>query len=65
MTDHTESDAHWPSTRKKDGFVNGKNHSNAGNGSKEAAVCVLAEEVGWARGQRKSCVSNSLSGLDQ
>ncbi|KAL1266351.1 hypothetical protein QQF64_002026 [Cirrhinus molitorella] len=28
-TDHTESDAHWPSTRKKDGLVVKKNHSNA------------------------------------
>ncbi|XP_052423814.1 uncharacterized protein LOC127966686 [Carassius gibelio] len=27
-TDHTESDAHWPSTRKKDGLVHSKNHSN-------------------------------------
>ncbi|XP_043085207.1 uncharacterized protein LOC122331779 [Puntigrus tetrazona] len=27
-TGHTETDAHWPSTRKKDGLVNSKNHSN-------------------------------------
>ncbi|XP_050977720.1 SAM domain-containing protein SAMSN-1b isoform X2 [Labeo rohita] len=27
-TDHTESDAHWPATRKKDGFVHSKNHTN-------------------------------------
>ncbi|XP_073685320.1 uncharacterized protein [Garra rufa] len=27
-TDHTESDAHWPSTGKKDGLVHGKHHSN-------------------------------------
>ncbi|XP_016112068.1 SAM and SH3 domain-containing protein 1-like isoform X1 [Sinocyclocheilus grahami] len=27
-TDHTESDALWPSTRKKDGLVHSKNHSN-------------------------------------
>ncbi|KTF76928.1 hypothetical protein cypCar_00015381, partial [Cyprinus carpio] len=28
ITDHTDSDAHWPSTRKKDGLVHSKNHSN-------------------------------------
>ncbi|XP_051766267.1 SAM domain-containing protein SAMSN-1b isoform X1 [Ctenopharyngodon idella] len=63
-TDHTESDAHWPSTRKKDGFVHGKNHSNT-EMVKDHHLSKLTREEKEERGNSEKTVKNpSVQGVN-
>ncbi|KAK7120792.1 hypothetical protein R3I94_020697 [Phoxinus phoxinus] len=63
-TDHTESDAHWPSTRKKDGFVHGKNHSNMET-VKDHQRSKLTREGKEERGNSEKTVKNpSVQGVN-
>nr|XP_009303836.1 SAM domain-containing protein SAMSN-1 isoform X2 [Danio rerio] len=57
-TDHTGSDAHWPSTRKKDGLVNGKNHSAAEAAKDHHRSKLLSREEKEERGNSEKAVKN-------
>uniref|UniRef100_A0A8C2JTA1 SAM domain, SH3 domain and nuclear localisation signals 1b n=1 Tax=Cyprinus carpio TaxID=7962 RepID=A0A8C2JTA1_CYPCA len=63
-TDHTESDAHWPSTRKKDGLVHSKNHSNTETVKDHHRSKLTREEKEERVTSEKTVINPSVQGVN-
>uniref|UniRef100_A0A8C2IGG6 SAM domain, SH3 domain and nuclear localisation signals 1b n=1 Tax=Cyprinus carpio TaxID=7962 RepID=A0A8C2IGG6_CYPCA len=64
ITDHTDSDAHWPSTRKKDGLVHSKNHSNTETVKDHHRSKLSREEKEERMNSEKTVKNPSVQGVN-